>query len=118
MAPQRGSKHGPTDQQATFEIESKVRQDRREETGGVEQPKGRLAAAEAGGHPADRSGYTRLVSRWRPALSDPHQRRAACIHGRPAGQAVTGNTGRAQRPVFGLQCNPCARGECVVDRLV
>ena len=47
--PTAGTKHGPSDQQATFEIEDKVRQDRREETGGLDQPEGRLAAAEAGG---------------------------------------------------------------------
>jgi hypothetical protein len=106
--------------------EGDVRQDRREVTGGVDQPEGRLAAAEAGGLPADRSGHTRLVPRWRAALSDPHQRRAACIRGHTTGQALSGNSGRAQelpltralRPVFCLQRNAGACRECVVVGLM
>ena len=123
MVPQRGSKHGPNDQQATFEIEGEVRQDRREETAGMDQPEGRLAAAEAGGLPADRSGHTRLVPQWWPALSDPHQRRAACIRGDPTGQALTGNSGRAQEarqpcPAPGIPPPAQSRRECVVVGLV
>ena len=92
----------------------------------MDQPEGRWPQPEQAVSLRIDQDILRLVPQWWPALSDPHQRRAACIRGDPTGQALTGNSGRAQelpvsraqRPVFRLQRNPRARRECVVVGLV
>ena len=54
----------------------------------VDQPEGRLAAAQAGDLAADRPGHPRLVPRWRAGLSDAHERRAARLRRRTAREAI------------------------------